>query len=360
MPVSSSAEGRDRRSAPPAGPGARRTFPVRLLLLVPLLLLLLLVTCRWERKPQGPPGNTLSFRPIPLPGREALRGLGPFRLEAIWQLLSHHPKFGGYSALVPLPGGRLLAIGDRANLLRFSPPGEPPSVPVITPVSHVRTLDRTGGDSESATRDPVTGRVWIGWETKNAISRHQPGIALPDVANPPAMAKWPENRGAEAIVRLADGRFIVLREGFGGLDDDAVFGGDHHEALLFPGDPVDGAVPLKFSFVGPAGFYPVDIAQIPDGRVLILMRRLVWPVPTEMAVRIVVADPAAIRAGGEWRGKLAAKLNSTLPIDNFEGLAVVPRTDGNLTVWLISDANSAVTQRTLLWRMALDPRALPR
>jgi hypothetical protein len=161
------------------------------------------------------------------------------------------------------------------------------------------------------------------------------------------------------MARLSDGRFIVLREGFGGRDDDAYLGGNRHEALLFAGDPVDDARPIRGSLVGPDNFYPTDIAQIPDGRVLIVMRRLVWPLPIRLATRIVLADPAALHAGADWHATLLARINSTLPSDNFEGIAVVPMADGRLRVWLISDGNGAYTQRTLLWKMTLDPRDLP-
>ena len=138
----------------------------------------------------------------------------------------------------------------------------------------------------------------------------------------------------------------------------------HHDALLFPGDPVEGARPVRFSFVGPGGFSPVDMAQLPDGRVLILMRKLVWPYPAKFAARILVGDARAIRAGADWRPALAATLPSTLPGDNFEGMAIVPGGGRELTVWLISDANDTDgrdpgTQRTLLWKLALDTARLP-
>ena len=242
----------------------------------------------------------------------------------------------------------------------FSPPDEPLGAPIIGPTIGGQTLAVTGTDSESATRDPITGRIWLGFETTNAILRHDLGVLRPATAKPPAMARWPDNRGAEAMVRLADGRFIVLREGFGSSDEYGLFKERRHDALLFPGDPVDGSKPIRFSFVGPAGFSPVDISQMPDGRVLILMRKVIWPLPAKFAGRIVLADPKRIYADNDWNGTVVAKLTSDLPIDNFEGMAIEPTRSRDLTVWLISDANSSVTQRTLLWKLAVDPAALPR
>ncbi len=82
--------------------------------------------------------------------------------------------------------------------------------------------------------------------------------------------------------------------------------------------------------------------------------------PLRFAGKIALADPAAIRPGGIWRSVEVAKLSSQLPVDNFEAIAVEPRANGKLTVWLMSDDNQALSQRTLLWKMALDPKLLPR
>jgi hypothetical protein len=48
-------------------------------------------------------------------------------------------------------------------------------------------------------------------------------------------------------------------------------------------------------------------------------------------------------------------IDGGLPRDNFEGLAVVPETDGALTLWLISDDNTAALQRTLLYKLRWQP-----
>jgi hypothetical protein len=40
-------------------------------------------------------------------------------------------------------------------------------------------------------------------------------------------------------------------------------------------------------------------------------------------------------------------------------MAVTQRPDGRLNVWLISDDNQAKLQRTLLWKLVVDPKDLP-
>jgi len=322
------------------------------------LILLLFVAAglaptTWLYEPPPPRIRTLDleFQALhrPPPG-ELARQLGPFRLERAWRMTSRFSYFGGYSALLPLGGGRLLAFSDRGLRLAFSPPGtrwQPPSIGLIVDLG-----DRSWelSDAESATIDPVSRKVWVGWENANTITRHTLAFAAFQQTWPRVMRAWGGNLGPEAMVRLADGRFVVLREGFSGLFENRL-----HQALLFAGDPVAGVPPRVFSFAGPAGFSPTDMAQLPDGRVLILMRRLIWPLPARFAGRIVIADPADIREGKAWHSQALATLESPLPIDNFEGLAIEPRANGQVTVWLISDDNGAVMQRTLLWKLALDP-----
>jgi len=321
-----------------------------------LLLILALTPVTWLRHDPPEPSYELKvdFRPLPLPSRaEQAAHLGAFHLEEIWQLISPHRQFGGYSALLALGNGELLAIADRNSWLRFTPPGRPRRPLAIGFVRPWQLVERNGYDSESATLDRATGHVWVGWESSNSITRHTLDFGTWHSVFPRAMSGWGRNDGPEAIVRLADGRFIVLREGTTNWIDDS-----RHSGLLFAGDPIEGKAPRAFTLAGPAGFSVTDMTQIPDGRVLILMRKLVWPFPARFIGRIVIAGPAEIRAGGVWRSKVVAKLSSSLPVDNFEGIGMEPRADGTLTVWLISDANSALTQRTLLWKLAVDPAEL--
>lgn len=322
-----------------------------------LLLILGLAPGLWFYQTRRPwnPAIAVRFTEVPLPPRAALAPhLGAFELEGAWVLTSPYSGFGGYSALVPLPGRRLMAISDSGRRFTFSPPGTPQSPPDSGDVLPGVGRSKFDRDVEAATRDPVSGTIWLGREYVNAISRHDPAFRHYVSTRPAAMRSWGSNTGAEALVRLADGRFVALAEGFTGL-----FESRRHHGLLFARDPLLGGRPLRFTFAGSAEFSPTDMAQLPDGRVLILMRRPVWSLPLRFAGRIMIADPAAIRAGRTWRGTEVAKLSSTLPVDNFEGMAIAPRADGRLTVWLISDANGAATQRTMLWKLGVDPARLP-
>ena len=112
---------------------------------------------------------------------------------------------------------------------------------------------------------------------------------------------------------------------------------------------------MRFRYAPPAGYRPVDAAALPDGRVLVLHRRVTIGLPYGFEAKISVADPREIAAGEDWRGREIATLDSPLPVDNVEGIAVAPQGDGSFVVWLISDDNNAALQRTLLYRLVWKP-----
>ena len=275
--------------------------------------------------------------------------LGQVRALGAWELDSPNRHFGSYSALIPLGDGTFLAAADTGKRLRFTPPGRRGPGPRFDFFADVELGEKARFDVESLARDPATGRIWAGFEHTNQIVRYDAQLRQTGVVKPAAMQRWRGNSGPESIVRLNDGRFVVLAEtGLGWFDREG-------PGLLFPSDPVEGAAPLEFRFRPPDGFSPCDMAALPDGRVLILLRKIVWGLPPRFASKLVIADPAAIREGAVWHAKTLADLDAPLPMDNYEGLAVEPAAGGRLVLWLISDDNNALYQRTLLLKLAWEP-----
>lgn len=320
-----------------------------------LLLALAVAPGTWLRTEPPPPSyaQRVTFTPIPLPPRPVLKAnLGPFELAGVWRVDSPHADFGSFSALIRTGAGQFIAFSDKGHALRFSAPGMDQRDTRITPIAMMDSLKATR-DAEGGTYDQQTGRSWIAWETRNAISRLSPELEQEAIVRPRAMRDWGVNSGPETLLRLADGRFIALREGFNGR-----FETQRHKAVIFAGDPIESGEPEHFTFVGPARFAPTDAAQLSDGRVLILLRRLVWLMPFRFAGRIALAHPDDIRPDGTWEAHEVAKLTSGLPVDNFEGMAIEPGPGSNATVWLISDDNDAATQSTLLWKLVVDPAEL--
>jgi hypothetical protein len=190
-------------------------------------------------------------------------------------------------------------------------------------------------------------QIWIGLERRNAIWRYgDPAAAAEAVVAPAAMKKWPGNAGPEAMVRLRDGRFLVLSEDGAGPEGSK-------DALLFDRDPTDlGATPVRFGYRAPAGFDTTDAAELPDGRVLVLNRRFA---PLDgFAAAVTMIDPAAIAPGAVLVGQEIARLAPPLSVDNMEGLAVTQE-GGQTIVWIVSDDNFSPLERTLLMKFALLP-----
>lgn len=268
------------------------------------------------------------------------------RLVGAWRLTDADSRFGGYSALLATEDGTLTAIGDSAGTLQMVRPDGRRG-----PAARFGAVGSAPGrhasrDVEAATGDPRTGVRWFAYEEVNLIRRVAPGDAAGESVRPPAMRDWPENGGPEAMVRLADGRFIVLAE------DAPLLSTGAHAGLLFPSDPVAGARPIEFSFRPPIGYDPSDMAALPDGRVAILLRTLDLPFPPFFKTMLTIADPADIAPGREWRWRKLADLDGSVPRENYEGLAISPAADG-ATLWVISDDNFSRLQRTLLLELNL-------
>ncbi|MXP15280.1 esterase-like activity of phytase family protein [Altererythrobacter confluentis] len=321
--------------------------PLRLILV--FLLLLALAPGTWVRSafPPADLAAAVQVTPLPLDVRHA----ASIDIVRGWRLTSQNDHFGGYSALLALPGGTLLAASDRGRSLRLHVSDQGPVAAGMGFMSGTSDTDKHLVDIESMTRDPATGRIWVGYEGANAIDRLDGDMAGATRVRPTAMQRWSENSGAEAMVRLADGRFIVLAEGSRRASDTAFPG------VLFASDPIGGGAGQTFRFAAPDNYRPVDMVQIPDGRVLVLVRRFHLGLPPRFTTRLMVADPADIRAGGLWKGTVIASFAAPLPSDNYEGIAVRPRADGRLDLWMISDDNRASFQQTLLLQMRWDPRA---
>lgn len=277
-----------------------------------------------------------------------VKHIGPLEVVGMWQLDSRNTRFGGYSGLVARPDGTMLAASDRGAAMVFRIGTEGPTGfrqfalgdPDYDP-------DNYSLDIESITQDPATGRLWLAYEALNMIERRDAALGQPQRIKPAAMAEWGGNSGPEAMLRLADGRFVVLGEGRSGWFADAFPG------LLWASDPLNGAEPREFAFTAPDRFRPTDMAQLPDGRVLVLVRRLAvgWPV---FEAALLVGNPADIAEGKLWPMRELARFKPPFPTDNFEALAVDPADGFPVTITMLSDANGAALQRTLLLRLRWD------
>ena len=319
----------------------------RLLFLVPVLAILFLLLATpippRTRQPSLPPA-TSRLEVHALGSREAPPGgrIGALTLLRGWELRSDERRFGGISAMT-VEGGRVTAVSDAGSVLRFPLPTRPGAVAVhAASLSRQRIADKTSLDAEALIGHQ--GRHWLAFEGANAIVRYGPNGRPEAWHRPRQMRQWLGNSGPEAMVRLRDGSFLVFSEG----RSDRRFS----PVILFAGDPTDPATAsATLRYKRPRGYRVTDAALLPDGRVLLLNRRV--DLLAGMSALLILIDVERLRPNATLQGRVLARLESPWAVDNMEALSVT-REGGETIVRIASDDNFMALQRTLLLEFRLD------
>lgn len=267
-----------------------------------------------------------------------------------WHIDSRDPAFGSVSAMAIVDGG-LFLLSDASGVVRLTLDRSG------RPTTRARFGDLPGGprsgtvkwhrDSEAMTLDPRGRSAWVAFESENEIWRYSGDLSQVQAkARPRAIRDWPVNGGAEAMVRLGSRRFLLFAER-------AETAPGSFAAVEFDRDPTDPkAEAIPFLHRPPSGFRTTDAAALPDGRVMLLHRRI--GVRPFLSAKITILDPATIRRDEIVTGAEIASFAPPLAVDNMEALAVGEE-DGQTIVWIASDDNfGAPYQRTLLLKFALD------
>lgn len=252
--------------------------------------------------------------------------------------LSGDARFGGFSALV-VDDGDLLAISDTGYWARLALDHDTSGWLLsarLVEDGQLRGLDgqpmrtKAAQDAEGAARDG--SGIVVSFERTHRVWRYAPDLkAVPTpVAAPPPMRRLPDNGGVEAMTELADGRLLLISER-GGTDEAS------------PGWIGRGRSWQPFFYLRNSAFRPTGASLLPDGRVLVMERRILPP-----GGRLVLIDPKAIGPEARVTPTVLAILEAPLTVDNFEGVAVTAGRDGHLTVYIISDDNFSFFQSTLL------------
>jgi len=267
-------------------------------------------------------------------------------------LTSPDPAFGGFSSL-GVRGERVALLSDGGNVVSFrlddrwhlSQPwfGNLPAGPGTG-------WEKADRDSESMAVDPGSGRRWVGFENSNEIWRFAPGFARAErFAAPRAMANWYANCGPETLVRRRDGRFVTISE------TAPPHGHGRRSVVVFAGDPtLHPARAFTAWYRPPRGYDVSDAAELPDGRLIVVNRR--FEPPYRFVNKLTLVAKNAFKPGATVTGREIATLAPPLIHDNFEGIAVTQEA-GATVLWLVSDDNQILLQRSLLLKFRLDPGA---
>lgn len=288
-------------------------------------------------------------RPLDLPRLPHPLGRGELVLVGGWELHSDNSDFGGFSALHSMGGGRLLALSDAAVLAGLTVTARGQAADSFIAPLPVRKGERStkrDQDSESLAFDPVSGRFWVGFEQRHRIRRYSPGFARSEATGKPqAMQGWPRNGGAEAMVRRADGSFVIFAESRSVRPGVTI-------GLIYREDPAEpDSEAQAFAYQPPQGYRITDVVALPDGRLLTLHRRFDYLEGVSAKIGIIAAG--AVRPKALVRPRIIATLAPPLPTDNMEGLAI-DREGDRTFIWIVSDDNYMAIQRTLLLKFVLN------
>jgi hypothetical protein len=318
---------------------------------LPLILALPLSNSALSRRPVlGDKPDIRAVRVHLDPRDPARTRLGKLTYLGGIRLSSADPAFGGFSSMHVL-GDRFTLLSDGGNIVRFRMGddfvpregwfGDLPGGPGE---AH-RKVNR---DSEAMAIDPKAGKAWVAFENGSWVYRYDAAFTRVErSAKPRAMAKWGDDMGPESLVRLRDGRFVILDEGPADLRH-------ARPGLIFARDPTEHPERVvKFRYLHPRGYRPTDAAELPDGRLLVVNRRFALS-PELFSAKLTILDLRGVRAGELRKGVEIATLARPLLHDNFEGVAITQE-KGATIVWLVSDDNGQFWEQSLLLKFRLDP-----
>lgn len=238
-----------------------------------------------------------------------LEVIGTDRLTAVGDLgaLVH-------ARLVLNSAGRLVGLTDARLTLLTGEDGKP-------------FADKTDADAEGLALLPNGDRL-VSFERRDRIWLY-PASGGPPRPSPMPAVSFPLNGGMEALAPDPEAGADAYVVG-------AEVSGDTWTCRLRSKPCIKGPTVDK-----PEGFGLVAIKRLPGMRTVYLLRTL-----NRISLQIFRSATMVARID----------LAPPMTVDNFEGVAAVPRPDGGVRFYLLSDDNAAANQRTLLLAFDWRPR----
>lgn len=282
----------------------------------------------------------ISATPVPLDEEDPKRNsIGSVTYAGGWALSSPDDSFGGFSGITMVPEQKkMVAISDKGVWLAATfdaQSGMPPNDARLTEYAGLEDDEKFLKDSESVIR----------WDDGYAVSfefEHrvewvpnigEAGKLLPEAVHIDFYG-WAKNGGAEAIVRLKDGKLLTFSER-----------GKNVKGLM-QAWLSDAQSAERIFLKPPRNFSPTDAALLPNGDLLLLMRRF-SPIDG-VAAKVLHIKRPDITPGAILTGTEILHLTPKVTVDNMEGLSLVPINENSVRLVMISDDNFLPLQRTLL------------
>lgn len=292
------------------------------------------------------------------PHDPARRRLGALTYLGGVTLRSRDPAFGGFSSLV-VTGDRFLLLSDGGNFVRFRMGadwrphglrfGNLPAGPSVG-------WQKQDRDSESLARDPRTGALWVGFERYNQIWRYTP--TLPGRRAMSRPAPWHAGPAMAApsrwrICPMGDSSPFPKRRRCPKPND-----GDEGRRRA---DTAGADLRGRSAALSAPPFHLSGVARSRRRRCRRTVRRIAGRRRAAVSTAVPIPESDHVGPGGGDRtgasgaGQAAGGPDAPLIHDNFEGVAVT-REGGATILWLVSDDNQTVLERTYLLKFRLDQR----
>lgn len=263
-------------------------------------------------------------------------------------LKSKHPDFGGLSGLsISKDGKTLTAVSDRGHWFKADIHYQDGNLASIGNATIEPILDAAGqpvkgrsSDAESIAFAP-NGDILVSFEHFHRIARYSPGATKASrFKTPPATQRLPPNGGIEAMTEQCNGNLVIVAE-----------------KNVQPQDYVEGWIekneawqPFKYKTV--AGFRPTGAALLPDCGLIFVERSFSFV--DGVKGRIVIISNLDPSPNAIVEPKQIARLEPPLTVDNFEGISIRTGEDGETFIYILSDDNFNLSQRTLLFMFKAD------
>ncbi|NHK27064.1 esterase-like activity of phytase family protein [Parvularcula flava] len=301
--------------------------------------------------------NSATGEPAPLT-------MGKLRLAGALVLTSPDEAFGGFSGLrFAADEGRLYAISDRAKWLRadvdFAENGAVESLSggVLANFTFYGGEIITGAraDAESLALTPDGGAI-VGFEREHRIEYYtregDEFVIAARLMPKDLLEKLPGNESLESVVMLADGRTVTIAEGTGD-------GRAERPGWIAPPDILaEGTGDWSpFQYVPAEEFSPTDMAQDPETGDIYVVERA-FSRTLGVRARLTRFPLSALQPGALIEPEELAYLNALHGVDNMEGLDLRRREDGQLMLYILSDDNFNIAQRTVLMSWIVTDRPL--
>ncbi len=304
----------------------------------------------------------LSYTRVPLNyERPEQHAVGMLKYRGGLSITARDPMFGGLSSLlVSVDGKFMLAASDKG--MWFSAGLDYNDDGILVGLSSAKLAPITGTDGK-----PLAGRyrdaeglaraddgtIFLAFEQHHRILRFalsgqldadRLSSVIPDLVTAPTeLAEFNSNAAMEALVTLDDGGLLILTEG---LDNDR----PSKPGWILRNDTA--AARLEYNRAD--RFRPTGATRLADGDIIVVERR--YTLIRGVAALLRRVSKGTIQPGARLDGPEFARIAPPLTVDNMEGVAARRDSSGRTLIYLLSDDNFSVLQRTLLLMFKLSDK----